>query len=133
MKKILIVDDQVEILELLEMIFEGEGYQVKTLCQARDIETHIDLFQPELILLDVRISGLDGTQIATKLKSDPSYADIKIILISAMFDHRNNPVKNGVSCDGYIEKPFAMAHIIAIVAELIGPSQPVKVVPGDLQ
>lgn len=38
MKKILIVDDEVEILELLEMIFEGEGYQIKTLSQARDIE-----------------------------------------------------------------------------------------------
>ncbi|TKC01234.1 response regulator [Pedobacter cryotolerans] len=119
MKKILVVDDAVEIAELLSLILVDEGYDVMTLCSARNIKNQLDDYKPDLLLLDVRIYDVDGSDVARELKADPKYRDIKIILISAMFDERTMKDKSSKVCDGYIEKPFSIKRVVNTVSKLM--------------
>lgn len=120
MKRILVVDDAQDIAELLTLILENEGYQVRGLSHASDIENQIDIFKPDLLLLDVRIYNLDGYVIADRLKANTKYKNMKIVLISAMFDERKMGLKSNDTCDGFIEKPFSIYRVIKTIADLIG-------------
>lgn len=80
--KILIIDDDVDLLMLLERRLNKEGYWVESavsLSEGRDILHH---WKPELVLLDININGEDGRCLAWELKSDPHFAQTPVILIS---------------------------------------------------
>jgi DNA-binding response OmpR family regulator len=70
MKKILVVDDNQEILELIELILRLEGYQVSGLMDASHFNQRITEFKPDLILLDVMLGALDGRDLCNLLKAD---------------------------------------------------------------
>ena len=116
-KKILVVDDDPDILDALQMLLEFAGYEVKTSEKGEYAENLHDTNGglPDLIILDVLLSGKDGRLICQKLKSQRDTKHIPIIMISA---HPN--AKQSVSAVGandFIAKPFDMDEFLAMVVK----------------
>jgi DNA-binding response OmpR family regulator len=109
-KRVLIVDDDTSILEALELTFQSFGYQTKTLASAEEILVAIKSYKPDVIILDVLLSGVDGKVVCSNLKANKEVAGIPVIMVSAHPDLR----KSAESCgaDDYLEKPFDLDNLI---------------------
>ena len=111
MKKILIVDDSIDILEVLSILFDLEGYEVKTIDNGFAITEIIKEYQPDLILLDVMLGVLDGRLICCELKGAPETATIPIIMISASHE-LNLKSQQKYHADDFIAKPFEIDFLL---------------------
>ena len=111
--KILVVDDDEGIIEVIQIVLEGEGYEVHTNMNGEGLQSLSDL--PDLILLDVLLSGNDGRDICKLLKSNPRTQQIPIIMLSAHSDA--SKVADVSGADDFLEKPFDVDFLIAIVAK----------------
>lgn len=111
MKKILVVDDNEEILEVIELILRLEGYQVSGLMDASYFNQRISEFKPDLILLDVMLGALDGRDLCNLVKADQLTLHIPVIMISA--SHNLSEIQ-GIIChpNDFIAKPFDISNLI---------------------
>jgi DNA-binding response OmpR family regulator len=105
MRRILAVDDDNDILEVVQYILEESGYEVETLSDGRNLFNAIRQHQPDLILLDIMLGGLDGRELCRHLKLSKETQDIPVILISASHDLSKTINQNGGPND-FIAKPF---------------------------
>jgi len=109
-KKILVVDDDQSILEMLQLVLSYYGYDVSTLSRGEKVFERIHEYHPDLILMDIMLAGMDGRNICREIKSTED-ADIPIILISA--------TENGPACmnkegspDDFVPKPFDLDFLL---------------------
>lgn len=105
MRRILAVDDDSDILEVLQYILEDSGYEVDTLSDGHNLFDTIKTKHPDLILLDIMLGGMDGRELCRKLKSRHETHDIPVILISASHDISKSLDQKGAPND-FIAKPF---------------------------
>jgi CheY-like chemotaxis protein len=117
---ILVVDDDEGIVEVIQIVLEGEGYAVRTATNSTDLHDLTDNL-PDLILLDVLLSGDDGRDICKSLKSNEMTKDIPVIMLSAHSDA--SKVADAGGADGFLEKPFDVDKLIEIVAKHLASSQ----------
>jgi DNA-binding response OmpR family regulator len=116
--KILVVDDELDICEILQYNLETEGFEVETACSAEEA-LELPLQDFGLILLDVMMGEMSGFQMALRLKNDPSTAHIPIIFITAL-DGEDNMVKGlNIGADDYIAKPLSMKEVKARVRAVL--------------
>lgn len=108
-KKILIADDNPGILEVVSIILESEGYEVKSTANPQEV-LQIKENPPGLILLDIWMGGTDGRHICRQLKADSSTRHIPVILMSANSDIKAIAAECGA--DGFIAKPFEIEDLI---------------------
>jgi Response regulator containing CheY-like receiver, AAA-type ATPase, and DNA-binding domains len=110
MKKILVVDDDIDILTVVQLVLETNGFDVVAISNWQQIYTQIENFIPDLILLDVSLGTQDGRNLCKQLKSDNKTKDISIILFSA----NGNVEKSIPEClaDSFISKPFDINDLI---------------------
>ena len=122
--KILVVDDELDICEILKFNLETEGFDVDTACSAEEA-LQLPLQDYSLILLDVMMGKISGFQMARKMKDNPATAQIPIIFVTAL-DGEDNLVKGlNIGADDYIAKPLSMKEVKARVrAVLRRSSQP---------
>ena len=122
--KILVVDDELDICEILQYNLETEGFEVMTVNSAEEA-LELPLHEFALILLDVMIGEMSGFQMARKIKDNPVTAEIPIIFITAL-EGEDNLVKGlNIGADDYIAKPLSMKEVKARVrAVLRRASQP---------
>jgi DNA-binding response OmpR family regulator len=102
--KILIVEDDIDILTVLTMTLKEEGYQVEGTLNGDETFTRTERFKPDLVIMDIYLSGTNGKEICKKLKSDKKTSHIPVILISASTQLRSTVKECGA--DGFISKPF---------------------------
>lgn len=116
-KKILIIDDDEAILEVMQTLLEEEGYEVKT--DAKGVSVHtLSTDTPELILLDVLLSGESGMDLCKKIKGQESTKNIPVIMLSA---HSNiDQTAKLCGADAYLPKPFDIDVLLAVVKKYIG-------------
>lgn len=117
-KTILIIEDDIEILDILELIFQAEGYKV--FVSENGAETHdLNVIAPDLILLDIRLTagGKEGAEICLRLKSKRDTKDIPIILLSAEMDIRTVCTECGAN--DYVRKPFDVDDLSDRVRKLV--------------
>jgi CheY-like chemotaxis protein len=115
-KKILVADDNPAILDALKIMLEEEGYEVETTVDgatAQDIKEPL----PDLLLLDIWMSGIDGRDICKHLKSSAATKHIPVIMISATKDIEQIAKDSGA--DDCVSKPFQIEHLLAIVAKYV--------------
>jgi len=110
-KKVLVVDDDIGIRDIIKLILDDEGYEVNELDNGHQVESAIASWMPDVILLDVMLGDIDGRDICRHLKSEKNTASIPIIIISATHSHYTLPQKN---CDAndYLEKPFDIDDLV---------------------
>lgn len=112
-KKILIVDDESAIREMIAVALEMAGYECLEADNARDAHTCIVDQRPDMILLDWMLPETSGIELARRLKRDESTADIPIIMITAKTEEDNKVQGLEVGADDYITKPFSPRELVA--------------------
>jgi two-component system phosphate regulon response regulator PhoB len=110
MLRILIIDDDVDLLFLGSSLLKQRGFEVFSLSKADEAVETVKSFRPDLILLDVKLGNLDGRDICLRLKSDPDTSFIKIILYSAFPETSVEYSKYGA--DDFIVKPYEFNHLV---------------------
>lgn len=110
MKKILVVDDDIDILTVVQLVLDSNGFNVTAISNWQQIYTQVDSFKPDLILLDVSLGTQDGRNICKQLKSNRDTNHISVILFSA----NHNVEKSVTECmaDSFISKPFDINQLI---------------------
>jgi DNA-binding response OmpR family regulator len=116
--KILIVDDEKDLLELLSMNLGAEGYIVTTAENAAQATASVRTNRPDLILLDIMLPDVSGIKLTGKLKNTPATAGIPIILLTAKDKETDVVVGLSVGADDYITKPFS-THVLAARIEAV--------------
>jgi DNA-binding response OmpR family regulator len=119
-KKILIADDEPNIVVSLEFLMKQKGYDVKTVGNGEDALRSIAEFAPDLVLLDVMMPRLSGYEVCQKMRENPAWAGIRIVMLSAK--GRDIEVSKGmaVGADAYVTKPFSTSDLMAQVRALLG-------------
>ncbi|SDF88225.1 response regulator [Mucilaginibacter sp. P25] len=115
-KKIMIADDDPGIVDAMEMLLEFEGYEVTSTVDGTTVLDMKDEL-PDLLLLDIWMSGEDGRDICKKLKQDELTKDIPVIMISASRDIRDSAMMAGA--DDFLAKPFDMNELLKKVAHFV--------------
>ncbi len=116
-KKILVVDDEPDILEFLQVIMEEEGYTVATTTKGEYVEKLLDGGLPDLILLDVLLSGKDGREIVKRLKQQEETHHIPVIMFSAHPSAEETARVAGA--DDFVAKPFEIDILLNKVARYL--------------
>lgn len=116
-KKILIVDDEPDILEFLQIILEEEGYSVVSTDKAEYLEKLTNGGLPDLILLDMLLSGKDGRHIVKHIKSQEQTRHIPVIMFSAHPSAIETALRAGA--DNFISKPFNIDELLAMIAKYL--------------
>ena len=111
MKRILVVDDNTDILQIVKIILENNGFEVVVTPNGEETLLKTDTFHPQLILMDVFLSsGIDGREICKTLKANSETKDIPVILFSAQVKMEDGFKSWGA--DDFIAKPFEVKELI---------------------
>jgi DNA-binding response OmpR family regulator len=119
-KKILVVDDEQDLVELIKMRLETNGYEVIVAYDGQQGLDKAKKQSPDLIILDLMIPKLDGYKICRMLKFDEKYKKIPIILFTARAQESDKKMGEEVGADAYITKPFEPKLLLEKIEELIG-------------
>lgn len=111
MKHILVIDDNEDILHMLKAMLKMKGYKVSMKESAIGIEKEIAENTPDMIIMDMLLSGADGREVCKSLKSLPEYSDIPLLMISAHPNARRDCLTAGA--DFFLEKPFDMNELFS--------------------
>ncbi|HEX3383909.1 MAG TPA: response regulator [Mucilaginibacter sp.] len=112
MQRILVVDDNEDILEVIKLILEDYNYDVVTLSDGSLLLDKVTDSHPDLILLDVMLGKVDGRDLCKTIKSTPETKEIPVILISASHQVQERNTLNGVAPDDFLAKPFDIDDLL---------------------
>ena len=114
-KKILIVDDEVDLVETIRFPLEGEGFNVLASYDGEDGLNQARKENPDLILLDIMLPKLNGYKVCRLLKFDERYRHIPILMLTAKTQEKDKTLGKETGADEYITKPFDIEELLAKV------------------
>lgn len=117
--KILIVDDEPNIVIPIQFLMEQNGFTVSVAYNGKKAMEAVSEFQPDLIILDIMLPGMDGFEICQRIREKSDWSNIKIIIVTAMGREANMAKGIAMGADAYIIKPFSNAHIVQQVNALL--------------
>ena len=120
MYKILVVDDNSDILQIVKILLTSKGYTVDAIIDPGQILDHIKSFTPDLILLDINIGLYDGRSICKDIKSNISIMHIPVLLFSAL--HGLEYIYKDCDATDFIAKPFTFDHLVAMIEKHLNPA-----------
>ena len=115
--KLLIVDDEAEICDFLRSFFEERNYLVKSVNSGEDALKAVEEFKPQVVLLDIKMPGMDGIQVLQKLKS--KFPRLKVIMVTALETRDKIEECLRLGADNYITKPLSLEYLENDVREKI--------------
>lgn len=116
--RILVVDDEQDLLEILKFNLETEGYEVATATSAEDA-LQLDIASFDLLLLDVMMGGMSGFAMARQLKDNPATAQVPIIFLTARDTENDTVTGFNLGADDYISKPFSLREVMVRVRAVL--------------
>ena len=116
--RILVVDDEQDLLEILKFNLETDGYLVDTANSAEEALS-MNLEHYDLLLLDVMMGGMSGFAMARKLKAEPATKDIPIIFLTARYTENDTVTGFNLGADDYISKPFSIREVLVRVRAVL--------------
>lgn len=118
--KILIVDDEPNIVLSLEFLMEQSGFAVAVARDGDEALTQMASFRPDLVLLDIMLPKINGYEVCQKIRATPDWAGVRVLMLSAK--GRELEVSKGLAlgADGYVTKPFSTRELIDQVRRLLG-------------
>jgi DNA-binding response OmpR family regulator len=119
-KKVLIADDEANIVISLEFLLKREGYAVSIARDGPTALAAIRSMKPDLVLLDVMMPGLSGFEVCQAVRADESLAGVKILMLSAKGRDTDLAKGQAMGADVYMTKPFSTKELAGKVRELLG-------------
>jgi DNA-binding response OmpR family regulator len=113
-KKILVLEKNRDILELIDIILTQEGYEVDLISSDKDIFDHIENFRPDIILLDIIHPTIEGTAICTAIKSGKDTCHIPVIVLST---HPKAQIVKEICADEVVNKPFDVSLLTSVIEQ----------------
>ncbi len=119
-KKILIVDDEINIVISMEFLIKQAGYELEIARNGEEALEKVAAFEPDLILLDVMMPKINGFEVCRRVRKNPDWQGIKIIMLTAK--GREVEVAKGLALgvDTYIIKPFSTKELMAEIKHILG-------------
>ncbi len=117
-QRILVVDDEQDLLEILKFNLETEGYEVATASSAEEA-LQMDIASFDLLLLDVMMGGMSGFAMARKLKDNPATTNVPIIFLTARDTENDTVTGFNLGADDYISKPFSLREVMVRVRAVL--------------
>jgi two-component system, OmpR family, alkaline phosphatase synthesis response regulator PhoP len=120
--KVLIVDDEPNIVLSLEFLMKQQGYETRVARDGDEALAEVAGFRPDLVLLDVMLPRRDGFEVCQRLRAD-GWSELKILMLTAK--GRDVEIEKGLAlgADGYVTKPFSTAELVARVADMLEPAR----------
>ena len=118
-EKILVVDDEQDLVKLIRYHLEKEGYKVLSAFNGEDALFLTRKERPELIILDLMLPGIDGLEVCRKLKADPELAKIAIVMLTARGEEVDITVGLKLGADDYVTKPFSPKELLARIQAVL--------------
>jgi len=119
MRRILIVDDEPNIVLALELLMKKEGYEVHTVDDGERAVQAAKELRPDLILLDIMMPKMDGYEVCQKIRSDTLLKDVSIIMLTAKGREVEREKGMALGADHYITKPFSTRQVVMKVKEIM--------------
>ena len=118
--RVLVVDDDDVIRQLITVNLELEGFEVETAHDGQDCLDKVKDVAPDVVTLDIMMPRMDGWEAASQLRADPDTADIKVVLLSARAQEADLQRGSRIGVDAYLTKPFDPDELISVVRRLAG-------------
>lgn len=123
-KKILLADDSVTIQKIVELTFEGEGFDLDVVADGNEAFKQAEASPPDIILADLTMPGLSGIELCRKIREHPELSLVPVILLTNSFEEFNRADGDEAGISAYVEKPFESQSLIDQVKELLSGEVP---------
>jgi len=123
-KRILIVEDEQDLVRLLKYNLDKEGFRVNAISDGSLVMAEIRREEPDLLVLDLMLPGMDGLEICRQVRRHDRYSSIPILMLTARSDEADRVVGLEIGADDYVTKPFSMRELIARVRALLRRREP---------
>ncbi len=130
-KRILLVEDEADMAELVALRLKREGYQVEVSHDGAEGWRLLQAGPPDLLLLDIMLPGMSGTDILRLMRNDPRIARTPVIMLTAKSEDADMIVELQAGADDYITKPFSLSVLVARVKAVLRRAQPDTATSGD--
>lgn len=120
-KKILVVEDNIMNLDLVREVLKTGGFSVVATQSGKDAVELAESEQPDLILMDIQLPGLDGLEVTRKLKSTSTTRHIKVIALTAHAMSGDEEKARRAGCNGYIAKPISTTNFVDVINGYLAP------------
>jgi two-component system phosphate regulon response regulator PhoB len=111
-KRILVVDDEPDLLELVRINLDQAGYQVDTAASGSEALEQLGRAKPDLVILDLMLPDHSGTEICRMIRADPGLSDLPVIMLTARSDEVDRVVGFELGADDYVTKPFSPRELV---------------------
>lgn len=118
-KRILIVEDEAELVEMITMRLAASGYEVISASDGQEGLEKAKKEKPDLLILDLMLPKMDGYKVCGLLKKDTKYAQIPVIIFTARAQEEDKKLAEEMGADAYITKPFEPQLLLAKIEELL--------------
>ncbi len=119
-KKVLIVDDEVNIVISLEFLLKQAGYELAIARDGEEALVQVGAFQPDLVLLDIMMPRLNGFEVCQRIRENPAWQAIKVIMLTAKGREVEMTKGLHLGADAYVIKPFSTKELIAQIRQQLG-------------
>lgn len=119
-QRILIVEDEVDVVEIIKFVLQKNGYQVLEAFDGLEGLEKAKREMPDLIILDIMLPGMSGYKVCRLLKFDERYKKIPILMLTARTQESDKALGKEAGADKYVIKPFEPDELVAIIKEMLG-------------
>lgn len=117
--RVLIVDDNAMNATVAQVVLSADGFDIESAADADEAVQKIDLFRPDLILMDIQLPGVDGLELTRRLKAAPSTQHIVIVAFTAFAMRGDAEKMRAAGCDSYVSKPIDVNKFAAQIRSLL--------------
>ena len=120
-RRILIADDEPNIVVSLEFLMKREGFEVVTATDGEAALAALASAPPDLVLLDIMLPRMNGFEVCQRIRANPEWRNVKVLMLSAK--GRDTEIAKGLAlgADAYVTKPFSTKDLVAQVRQMLGP------------
>ena len=119
MHRVLIVDDEPNIVLALELLMKKEGYEILSVDDGQKAFDAVREFRPDLIILDIMMPRMDGYEVCQRIRADESLKDIQVVMLTAKGREAEKEKGLALGADLYVTKPFSTREVMMKVKELL--------------
>ena len=120
-KKVLLIEDETNIIEAVSFILTREGWDVKTHSNGHDAVDAVRARQPDLVILDVMLPGKNGFDILQDIRADAQFSALPVLMLTARGQSKDREMAERFGVSRFMTKPFSNAEVLSAVRELVAP------------